>query len=489
MGTRLQKSMRPLPVRLIHKGGCLDTRAAVCHGVPPLDHWAYDHISRRCIFDGLRDLPALEPLIPLVRIFCSADSECLFYDKAGHAHTVLQAEGGEQGDPLMPGLFAVGIHRALRAAHSTLRPGEGPFAFLDDTYITCPVTRVVPTFRALHSALAEYANIDLHLGKTRVWNAAGVEGLAAEVPPPPGRPPVWVGAHSLPAEQQSMVVLGTPLGADAFVDAFLRQKSEAQASLFSIIPTVRRLGCCCSCARLRVATTYSAPCRPLPRRHSPAATMRRSLVVCGSCWPTTRRRYWMPDLATKRAQLPLHFGGLGLLSAETSRIAAHWASWAGTLPTLRGRHPVVVEGLLSQAASQRRLLPCVAAALSSQSCLQRAGFVAPTWRHRAPGVYVCMRGGVPLMWVPFSWFCTVIMEYVIVGSTLGPPMLGNPELDAHRTSGEASYPQCPPSPPATLNPKSFSQDLRHCADICGLQAALTRVRQNMCQATFCAFKL
>ena len=66
----------------------------------------------------------------------------------------------------------------------------------------------------------EYANIDLHLGKTRVWNAAGVEpeGLAAEVPPQPGRSPVWVGAHSLPAEQQGMVVLGTPLGSDAFVD-------------------------------------------------------------------------------------------------------------------------------------------------------------------------------------------------------------------------------------------------------------------------------
>ena len=37
------------------------------------------------------------------------------------------------------------------------------------------------------------------------WNAAGEEpeGLAGEVPPQPGRPPVWV---------QGMVVLGTPLG-------------------------------------------------------------------------------------------------------------------------------------------------------------------------------------------------------------------------------------------------------------------------------------
>ena len=45
---------------------------------------AYDHISRRCIFDGLRDLPALEPLIPFVRMFYGADGEYLFYDEATH---------------------------------------------------------------------------------------------------------------------------------------------------------------------------------------------------------------------------------------------------------------------------------------------------------------------------------------------------------------------------------------------------------------------
>ena len=35
----------------------------------------------------------------------------------------------------MPGLFAVGI---VQAANTTFRPGEDLYAFLDDTYITCP---------------------------------------------------------------------------------------------------------------------------------------------------------------------------------------------------------------------------------------------------------------------------------------------------------------------------------------------------------------
>ena len=188
-----------------------------------------------------------------------------------------------------------------------------------------------------------------------------------------------------PAEQQGMVVLGTPLGSDAFVDTFLRQKIEAQASLFSNIPTVPDLQAawllllmCAAprCHRLLCALPPSSTAA-FARSHDEAVLGCLRELLANDSPPV------LDALATKKAQLPLHFGGLGLRSAETSRIAAHWASWADTLPTLRGRHPVVVEGLLSQAASQRRgeggLLPCVAAALSSQFCLQRAGFDAPTW--------------------------------------------------------------------------------------------------------------
>ena len=52
---------------------------------------------------------ALGRALPFVRQFYGIASEYLWRDDAGDVHTVAQAEGGEQGDPLMPGLFALGL--------------------------------------------------------------------------------------------------------------------------------------------------------------------------------------------------------------------------------------------------------------------------------------------------------------------------------------------------------------------------------------------
>ena len=43
-----------------------------------------------------------------------------------------QIKGREQGDPLMPLLFCLSLHRALVAANARLHDGESLFAFLDD---------------------------------------------------------------------------------------------------------------------------------------------------------------------------------------------------------------------------------------------------------------------------------------------------------------------------------------------------------------------
>ena len=95
--------------------------------------------------------------IPAFSSRASDGTQYLFYDASGAAHSVLQSGGGEQGDPLMPGLVSVGIHQALRAAHPSFQPGEDLLAFLDDTYIICPAKRAAPTFRALRVALAAHA--------------------------------------------------------------------------------------------------------------------------------------------------------------------------------------------------------------------------------------------------------------------------------------------------------------------------------------------
>ena len=46
-------------------------------------------------------------MLPFALLFHAEPSACLWEDDAGTVHTIHQGEGGEQGDPLMPLLFAL----------------------------------------------------------------------------------------------------------------------------------------------------------------------------------------------------------------------------------------------------------------------------------------------------------------------------------------------------------------------------------------------
>ena len=61
-------------------------------------------------------------------------SRYLREDQFGLVHSVDQGEGGEQGDALMPLLFALGQRVALEAVQSRLLEGERLFAFLGDEH-------------------------------------------------------------------------------------------------------------------------------------------------------------------------------------------------------------------------------------------------------------------------------------------------------------------------------------------------------------------
>ena len=113
----------------------------------------------------------MRSILPFVRLGFANPSGYAWWDGEGQKRTVVQAEGGEQGDPLMPLLFSVGIQGALVA---TLEHGEQICAFLDDVYVLCRPERV----KAVHATLAEclfrVAGIRVSQGKTRVWNRGGV---------------------------------------------------------------------------------------------------------------------------------------------------------------------------------------------------------------------------------------------------------------------------------------------------------------------------
>ena len=73
----------------------------------------------------------------------------------------------------MPMLYSLGQHGALQEVQDSLRPDECLFACLDDICVVCLPERVSAIYKLLGQALAENARIQMHLGKTQVWNRGG----------------------------------------------------------------------------------------------------------------------------------------------------------------------------------------------------------------------------------------------------------------------------------------------------------------------------
>ena len=74
----------------------------------------------------------------------------------------------------MPASFAPGLHQALVAVQAGLLPSERLFAFLDDIYVVCSPDRVADVHASLQAELWRHARIQVHQGKTQVWNRDGV---------------------------------------------------------------------------------------------------------------------------------------------------------------------------------------------------------------------------------------------------------------------------------------------------------------------------
>ena len=83
-----------------------------------------DLISRSAMLEGLLKMDRGDEIFPFVRCFYCSPPTDLWEDEMGMSHEIAQGEGGEQGDPLMPMLFALGLHPALRAAQARMRAGE-----------------------------------------------------------------------------------------------------------------------------------------------------------------------------------------------------------------------------------------------------------------------------------------------------------------------------------------------------------------------------
>ena len=330
---------------------------------------AYDNISRNSMLQGLN-------------MFYGAPSHYIWHSATGEAHIISQAEGGEQGDPLMPALFSLVQRSALQTIQEHLLPNESLLAFLDDVYVVVPPHRVRPVYDVLAHTLHSQARIQLNRGKTRVWNAAGIE--------PPNvqelGEDVWVGNQHLPDTSQGITVLGAPIGSGAFVQNQLRQANQQHQHLLDRIPHLEDL----QASWLLLLFCASPRCTYLLRMCPPhitaefannhdfavAACLRRLLAVDE-----------LPATALATAHLPLSHGGLGLTCAATLANPAFWSSWADSLPVLQNQLPQYAAQLLAHLQQPSPAIPSIQAATGAAQALQEHGWTPPSWAELTQGIY------------------------------------------------------------------------------------------------------
>ena len=128
-------------------------------------------MRRQAMLSKLASMPRASAMMPFVLMSYGQPSTYLWADDAGTVHEIRQGEGGEQGDALMPALYALGQHAALQSAAAQLGPDETLLAYLDDVYVLCRPERACEAFRVVSAALRDHAGVEANkCGTAEGWN-------------------------------------------------------------------------------------------------------------------------------------------------------------------------------------------------------------------------------------------------------------------------------------------------------------------------------
>ena len=339
-----------------------------------------DLISRNAMMEGLLKMEKGDQIFPFVRCFYGSPSTYLWEDEVGNPQDIAQGEGGEQGDPFMPLLFALGLHGALSAVQDRFRADEKVFAFLDDVYVTCAPERVWEVHRILEEEIFAHTQIKMHYGKTQVWNRGGVtprgvEALTRAAQEVKRGAIVWRGDARLPEAQQGVKILGIPVGQPGFVRTFLEQKSEEHVLLFEWIPAMEDPQSAWLILVMCAATRANFWLRGV----QPDLTESFAETHDTHVWECLRQILKIPDMGHSQAiaSLPFSQGRLGLVSATRVRSGAHWASWADCLRMVRQRHPSVADTMIRGLEDGAE--PCFVPVRTCAQTLTEAEYEVPRW--------------------------------------------------------------------------------------------------------------
>ena len=210
-----------------------------------------------------------------------------------------------------------------------------------------------------------HPKIQVHRGKTHVWNRSGRKPpscdemqRAAEAADPNAR--VWRGSE--PPQNRASKYWGALWG----------MKICCKPSPQCLTSSLLLLHCAAARANYQLRVLRPDVVSSFARAHD------------AGVWQCLCAVLRIPDtsceeVARLSASLPLALGGLGLRSAVRTSAAAHWASWADTLPMIHQRHPVVATRIVHALAQEVDSPVLGAVRRAAQELEGVSGFVVPSW--------------------------------------------------------------------------------------------------------------
>ena len=177
------------------------------------------------------------------------------------------------------------------------------------------------------------AGIQMHLGKTRVWNRKGIKPEGIEVL----GDDVW--------NPNGVMALGTPIGNDHFRAGKVPERIVEETRLWDAIPGVPDLQCA-----WQILLQSAGPRMNYIVRTMPPSQSATYADIHGGMWKTTWELLGAPTvddderiLVQGVSTLPMRMGGLSLRSVNRTAPAASWASWADALPMIASRNRAAYE--------------------------------------------------------------------------------------------------------------------------------------------------
>jgi hypothetical protein len=229
--------------------------------------------------------------------------------------------------------------------------------------------------------IRDFAGVHSHLGKTRCW---GRGSLVAPPGIPELGPEVWRGDLSA----AGVVMLGSPIGNDAFIEEFAAAFLERSAFRIDRLALVRDLQCRWVLLKYCCESRLNHVLRNVPPSLVTSLCERHDTQLWGAVCALLHLSPAQHAVSRQLATLPLRLGGLGLRSAVRVRWAAYFASWADSLEMIAARFPRLSSHIhASLHSSEYYAVPaCLRELRDCGSVLDTVGFSRPSWAELRSGV-------------------------------------------------------------------------------------------------------